>query len=80
MKDKRVKIKYRQDYDLRLGEKLSEAAIELGGEFSDCAVGDGTREMSFKFENLENLRKFFQILKGVLAENEEDQQKSRRMI
>jgi hypothetical protein len=80
MTDKRIKIKYHHDYDLRLGEKLSEAAVALGGEFSDCAVGDGAREMSFKFENVENLREFFRILKGVLAENEEDQHKSRRMV
>jgi hypothetical protein len=80
MENKRIKIKYHQDYDLRLGEKLSEAAIALGGEFSDCAVGDGAREMSFKFENVENLRKFFQILKGLLAQKEEDQHKSRRMV
>ena len=77
MNDKRIKIKYHQDYDPRLDEKLSAAAIALGGEFGDRPVGDGVREMSFKFENEENLREFFQILKGLLAEKEGDQHKSR---
>ena len=77
MKEKRVKIKYRQDYDPRMDEKLSAAAFALGGEFSDYPVRDGVREMSFKFENIEDLKEFFGILKGLLAEKEADQHKSR---
>ena len=77
MNDKRIRIKYHQESDPTIDEKLSAAATALGGEFSDRPVDDGAREMSFKFENEENLREFFQILKGLLAEKEEDQDKSR---
>jgi hypothetical protein len=77
MEGRRIKIKYHQGYDPLRAEKLSAAAIELCGEFNDYALEDGAREMSFQFENDENLRRFFQILKSLLAESEEDQNEGR---
>src|SRR6266849_10455060 len=76
MEDKRVKIKYHQGYNPTLAEKLSAAAIALGGEFSDRPVGDGAREMSFNIENDENFGKFLRIWKGLRAEKEEEQDKN----
>src|SRR6267143_630686 len=76
MEEKRVKIKYHQGYDPTLGDKLSAVANALGGEFNDRPVGDGVREMSFNFENDEELGKFVRIFKELQAEKEEDQDKN----
>jgi hypothetical protein len=78
MEDKRVKIKYHQGYDPALNEKLTAVAVALCGEFSDCPLGDGAREMSFEFGKDEDLRKFFQIFKELLAEKEQHHSKKRR--
>jgi hypothetical protein len=72
MENKRVRIKYHQRYDPALNEKLTAVAVALCGEFNDRPLGDDAREMSFEFGKDENLRKFFRIFQGLLAEKDEN--------
>jgi hypothetical protein len=72
MEGRLTRIKYHEGYDPIVDEKLKAAAGELGGEFTDRPLPDGTREMSFKFQNDEDLRRFFRIWGALLSERERE--------